>query len=240
MSKLSEWEWQDFEEVGSTNDIAMELSANPPAEKFVISARSQTNGRGRRGRSWIAFEENLFTSLGLKIMLQDLGQLIFVVSLSMAEAVMKLNPQNEVRLKWPNDVLVGGRKICGILLEKGDGDYIIVGMGVNIKAAPELPDLIYPATSLVEQGVVIDRISFLELYLQIFNLNYQEWQSQGFASIKKKWLQNVKGLGEEIIVNTGQVEKKGIFTGVDENGTLLLQRQGQVEKIYAGDVFYLK
>lgn len=237
INTIKGWGWLDLDEIGSTNDEAIRQSAAPLAEKFVITAKKQNQGRGRRGRSWIAVPGNLFSSLVLKVMLQDIGQMVFVVSLSLLEAIKQLNPKADVKLKWPNDVLVNDKKISGILLEKGADDYMVIGIGVNIVGAPELTEASYESVSLKNTGIEIGRLDFLELYLECFDRNYHLWQNSGFAPIKEKWLANAKGLGEEIVVNLENGKKTGRFSGVDENGLLLLETSGQIEKIYAGDVF---
>lgn len=236
MTELNGWYWQDKAETGSTNDDVFQLSQNPPAPKFVITAVRQNAGRGRRGRSWIGLDGNLFMSLGVREELKDLGQLVFVVSLSLAEVIAGLGA--DVKIKWPNDVLVGGAKISGVLLEKAENGYITIGIGVNINAAPQLDTLLYRSTSLKDNGIVIDRLAFLRLYLQKFDDNRRIWHTQGFDDIRRRWLQNAKGLGGEIRVVTEKGEENGTFAGVDNNGLLLLQKGAIVQKIYAGDVFY--
>ena len=236
MTAINGWYWQDKEETGSTNDDAKILSACPPAEKFVATAVRQNAGRGRRGRSWIGLDGNLFMSLGVKQELKDLGQLVFVVSLSLADVIAGLGA--EVKIKWPNDVLVGGGKISGILMENGENGYIIIGIGVNITDAPRLSTLLYRSASLKENGIEIDRLDFLRMYLKKFDENRNIWHKDGFENIRRRWLQMAKGQGEDIRVVTEKGEECGVFAGVDNNGLLLLQKGDIVQKIYAGDVFY--
>lgn len=239
MERIGNWRWYEFASLESTNDKAKEMSEDAPADEFVVTAVKQTKGRGRRGREWLSLDGNLFMSLGLTCELRYLGQLIFVVSLSLLEAIKKLGPDLDVKLKWPNDVLVNGKKISGILLEKGEKEYIIVGIGVNIKVAPSRDEgLIYPATSLQDVGISTDRLDFLKVFIQVFDSNLAIWQNEGFAKLRSTWLQYAKGLGEEIMVKLENEPKNGIFNGVDDNGMLLLKTKTGIEKIYAGDVFY--
>ena len=125
MPDMKDWKWIDLPETGSTNDEARKYSAVAGGGKFVITAVRQNNGRGRRGRSWVGMEGNLFMSLGIEVPLAWPGQLIFIVTLALAQSILKLSPAEDVRIKWPNDVLVRGCKISGILLEKGEGGYVI-------------------------------------------------------------------------------------------------------------------
>lgn len=239
MLQNTNWCWQDYPEVESTNDTARELSHNPPHSKFVISAQKQTRGRGRRGRSWCGLDGNLFMSLAQPLEARLMGQLVFVVSLSLFQTLKEIAPSAPLKLKWPNDLLLDNHKISGILLEKGAGMYIITGIGVNICAAPaSKAEVLYPAASLKDYGIETNRFEVLQSYLRWFDYYFELWQSQGFSLIREKWLQNVKGLHREIVVNLETESKNGIFEGIDEQGLLLLRTGGEIQKIYAGDVFY--
>lgn len=238
MDYIGEWMFHDMDEVGSTNDEVKKLSENVIGEKIVISARNQTNGRGRRGRDWISLEGNLFLSLGFECDFKDLGAMVFVSSLSLWQTIQDLNPLLNVKLKWPNDILVNDKKICGMLLEKGEGHYLIVGIGVNIKAAPLLVSTIYPCTSLRDAGVEVERLEFLRSFIVNFDNYLNMWKMKGFAPIREAWVSHVKGLNDEIIVHMENDDLEGIFRGVDEHGSLLLETVGGIQKIHAGDVFY--
>lgn len=239
MKQILNWQWYDFDELGSTNDEAKKLSEKLESQAFVVTSKNQTNGRGRRGRGWIGLSGNLFMSLGLECQLKDLGALTFITSLAILDVIKSLDPNSDVKLKWPNDVLLNDCKISGVLMEKGEGDYLIIGVGVNVVAAPKVEGLIYPTISLAEAGINTDRISFLEKYLEVFNHHLADWNTHGFKLIKDKWLLNAKGLDEDINVHMENCEKKGKFYGVDDNATLLLETPNGIEKIYAGDVFYI-
>lgn len=238
MTFVGDWFWQDLPSVGSTNDAAAALSFNPPAEKFVVSARVQTAGRGRRGRSWLSLEGNLFMSLALPGSLQDLNFLPFVVSLALLQTIKELAPKADVCLKWPNDVLLGGAKVSGILLEKPENEYIVIGIGVNINAAPGADKkLLYPVAGLKDCGIEIDRCSFLKRYLHRFDETYALLHAQGFAAVREHWLRYAGNLGGEITVNLENSVLHGIFKGLDASGALLLEQGREIKKIYAGDVF---
>ena len=241
MSWLEDWYWEDLDTTGSTNDAGIRLSHNPVAEKMVVSAKEQTAGRGRRGRSWLGLPGNLFMSLVVPGSYQDLNYMPFVVSLSLLKVIKGLAPDLDVKLKWPNDVLVKGDKISGILLEKPENEYIVLGIGVNIAAAPkEEKNLLYSVGGLKDYGIEVDRCRFLELYLKEFDKTMSVLKSAGFVAIRKEWLANAANLGREIRVNLEHESFQGIFNGLDENGGLLVERDGRVEKIYAGDVFITK
>ncbi len=238
MEYIGEWMLHDMEEVGSTNDEVKKLSENIIGEKVIISAQRQINGRGRRGRTWIGLDGNLFFSQGLECDLNAIGALVFISTLSLWRTIQDLNPLLDVKLKWPNDVLVNDKKVSGMLLEKGEGKYLIIGIGVNIKISPNLVNMIYPCTSLHEEGVEVDRLDFLRSYIDNFNSYYGIWQNDGFEPIKQEWLTHAKGLNEAIVVHLDNEDTEGVFTGVDEQGALLLNTRTGIKKIYAGDVFY--
>ncbi len=239
MEDLCGWHWQDFAELGSTNDCAVKLSEQPPSPRFVITAERQTAGRGRRGRSWQSLEGNLFMSLGLEMEQRRWGELVFVVSLALLETVRRFKPGIDISLKWPNDVLVAGGKISGILLEKGAGMYIIIGIGVNIASAPSVSEsMLYPSASLAETGIQTDRVTFLKFFLQQFNLGLERWNRHGFAEVKDLWLRSAKGVGNEIRINLPRESLNGIFKGLGDDGCLLLETAGEIKKIVAGDVFF--
>lgn len=239
METLYGWHWQDFAELTSTNDYAVGLSAQPPAPRFAVTAVKQTAGRGRRGRPWQSLDGNLFMSLGLETGQQRWGELVFVISLALLETIRGLKPEIDISLKWPNDVLVEGNKISGILLEKGAGMYIIIGIGVNIASAPAASgSLLYRAASLAENGIKINRVDFLKAFLQQFNIGLERWNRLGFAPVKELWLQSAKGLGEQIRVNLPRESLTGIFKGIGDDGCLLLETAGTLKKIAAGDVFF--
>ena len=241
MKKINDWLWEDKEITESTNDDALLYSQKYHGEKFIISARQQTKGRGRRGRSWIGLEGNLFFSQGIEFEVQNLGQLIFISSLSLYQTIQKfLSTEHSLVLKWPNDVLIDNSKVSGTLLEKGSNRYFIIGIGVNICVAPTNDNLLYPTTSLKEKGILIDRLSFLKFYIENFDINYNLWKTSGFSLIKEQWLAVVKGLGKMISVKTTTKDLYGIFDGVGDQGELLLRQDEEITKIFAGDVFYIE
>ena len=241
MEKIANWLWQDKETTESTNDDAIAFSKEVISEKFIISAKEQTKGRGRRGRSWVGLEGNLFFSQGVVFEPKHIGELIFISSLSLHQTIQKLLPDgHNAQLKWPNDILIDNRKVSGMLLERGEGDYFIIGIGVNICASPRSSEMIYPTTNLKENGINIDRLSFLRSYIENFDINMKKWKDFGFSRIKEQWISAAKGLGEEIALRTAEKETKGIFAGLGEQGELLLNQNGNILKIYAGDVFYIK
>ena len=238
---MAAWKRYDFAETTSTNDEVKKLCEMAQSGKnFMVTASRQTAGRGRRGRSWISMDGNLFVSFGVEVEARALGQITFVIGLSLLETIRYFAPKIDVCLKWPNDVLVNSSKISGILLERAAENYLVVGVGVNVAAAPQGEGINYGVTSLKEAGITTDKESFLQVFAKVFAERLSELKTQGFAHIREIWLNNAKNLGGKITVNMEHESKEGQFLGIDENGALLLERDGKTEKIYAGDIFYLE
>lgn len=233
------WHIVILDEVGSTNDEAQKYCSQK-GKRTVVAAKKQTMGRGRRGRVWQSLSGNLFFSAAIEFPLSDLGKLVIISSLSVLKAIKKLQPEADVGLKWPNDVLLGGKKVCGMLLEKAKGDYIIIGIGVNIKQSPLASDIMYPATSLAENGIAATAEEFLHLFLQIFSATSDNLSAESFAELRKEWEQNAYRLGQKIEIRQNDEVKKGLFLGIDADGGLLLKTGEKTEKFMAGDVFYIK
>ncbi|MBO6282201.1 MAG: biotin--[acetyl-CoA-carboxylase] ligase [Alphaproteobacteria bacterium] len=234
---MTDWRIFNFDTVESTNDTAKEYSRTA-TDNFVITADKQTAGRGRRGRRWVSLDGNLFCSIGLKFELKHLGKLVLLSSLSLLQAIKNLKPDADVKLKWPNDVLLNGAKVSGMLLEKGADDFMIVGIGVNIKQSPVGAQMLYKTTSLYTAGIHTDKENFLNLLLQKLSENLDLLQKDP-DFVRFKWLEYAKGLNEEIVVCQDNVKKMGIFTGIDENAALLLNTEQGLIKILVGDVFYM-
>lgn len=233
--KISQWKWFEAEELSSTNDAIKELQEEDfPA---VISAVRQTKGRGRRGHQWIGMPGNLYFTFSLKILPQDLSQYVCLIGLSLAKTVQSFAPNKKVQIKWPNDVFLENKKITGILLENIKEDNWAVGIGVNITNSPVIENSPYEATSLKENNVITDRVTFLRNFLILFAKDLEVYQKQGFPGIKKQWLTMAYKLGQELIIENEQVTKKGLFLTLDDNGYLILKTKKGEEKIIAGDLF---
>lgn len=230
---------QWYERLSSTNTFLKERLALEPElpSGIVVAAREQTQGRGRRGRDWVSgANESLTFSLLLrgsctprKLPAAAMAAAVAVAELLEAEGV------NAV-LKWPNDVLAGGKKICGILSE-GVADGIIIGIGlnVNMESAEHIDQ---PATSLlIETG---DRRSVdeqLAKLLPILSARLDEWAQGGFSKVRKNWEANVPNIGKPVSVRDGDAVRTGLLAGFGEDGELLLQSEdGIVSPVWAGDL----
>ena len=234
---------------GSTNDEAKRLAAEGAADGTVIWADSQSAGRGRRGRAWQSPPGNLYVSIVLRpgLPLAQLGQVGFAAALAVAETVTTLLPTSAVvQCKWPNDVLIDGRKTAGLLLETdslGDGTaaWLVLGVGINVASHPV--DTEFPATSLAAQGATAEVATVLGRFAERFADWYETWRGAGFAPLRAAWLGRAAGLGGAIRVRLENRSLDGVFSGLDEDGALLLHGAGQrageaAQRITAGDVFF--
>src|SRR5947208_13967674 len=184
-----------YDTVGSTNDEARQLARAGAPGGTLVWAAAQSAGRGRRGHLWQSPPGNLYLSLVLRPEgpAARAPQLGFVAALALGEALDQLaGPHLQLRFKWPNDVLINGGKLAGILLESemaaaGGLDFVIIGIGVNLVSAPR--DLEYPATSLADQDVSgITPVSLLEALAAHFIVSVERWRNEGFAPVRAAWL----------------------------------------------------
>jgi BirA family biotin operon repressor/biotin-[acetyl-CoA-carboxylase] ligase len=227
-----------FDEIGSTNDEAAARARIGAPAGTVITAQRQSAGRGRQGREWQSPVGNLYASVLLRPRtdVSCYGQLAFVLALALGEAIGSYGVN--WALKWPNDVLVGGAKISGLLLESEPG-WVVAGMGVNVAHAPDVPGR--QTTSLHQAGAAsATSAELLQRLLPRLAYWYESWEGQGFTPIHAAWLAHGYGLGQPVTVRLadGQ-ERQGRFEALDADGALLLSQPGQpVQRILAGDVFF--
>lgn len=233
-----------YETIGSTNDEARRLVATGETGPLWISANEQTAGRGRRGREWISPKGNLSATLLItpRRAAAECAQLSFVSALAAADTIVHFAPDEEVKLKWPNDVLANGRKIAGILLESasvgGEPYYLAIGVGINLAHFPH--DTEFPATSLAALGARLlpPRETLAQLAAH-FAKWYDVWHGQGFAPVRDAWLSRAASLGSRIRARLTSGEMSGVFEGIDETGALLLgEGGGRSRAIAAGEVFF--
>jgi BirA family transcriptional regulator, biotin operon repressor / biotin---[acetyl-CoA-carboxylase] ligase len=232
------------ETVGSTNDEAKALARNGAAPETVVWALQQTQGRGRRGRIWSSPPGNLYASFILRPACtpEQAAQLGFVASLAIGDALAELAPAiGALACKWPNDVLLGGRKIAGILLESEFGQdervaFVIVGLGVNLAAAPA--DTEFPATSIAGEGLSPPAPeAALGAVAKHFENWLRRWREKGFGPARDVWRSRAVTLGQQIRVRLETAILHGRFVDIDQHGALLLETGGELRRIPAGDVF---
>lgn len=227
-------------ETGSTNaDVLARLAAGEGlSEGFWLIADRQSGGRGRQGRAWLDAPGNFVGSTVVRITPHDppAASLSFVAALATYEVVVPYlaTPQG-LRLKWPNDLLLGGAKLSGILLERS-GDAAVIGIGVNLAGAPELADR--STRHLAEVGPAPDRDRFAHELAASFDRELDRWRQFGLEPILSRWLAAAHPPGSPLSVHAADGSTiAGAFDGLEPDGALRLRlADGSVRVIHAGDV----
>ncbi|WP_307155379.1 biotin--[acetyl-CoA-carboxylase] ligase [Rhodopseudomonas julia] len=245
--------------VDSTNSEAMRRARSGDAGRLWVATTHQTAGHGRRGRAWSTEPGNLASSVLLLVPRGvNAANLGFVAGLALHDALGACAPalglhvaldgtsdgkNNRLTLKWPNDALIDGGKVSGILLEAsnaGDGLMaVVIGIGVNVVRTP--PDLPYAATSLVDLGV--EGIGAEDVFARLADAWVDQenlWAGgRGFAAIRDAWLERASGLGAPVAVKLGDEIIRGTFDSIDDEGRLLVRTaSGAMRAVTAGDVHF--
>lgn len=237
-----------FWSIGSTNEFAHNRAIQGEPEGTLVIAEQQVRGRGRKNRRWDSpFNKGLWFSVVLRpnIVSDQVGLIPFLAGVAVAEGIENftgLKPE----VKWPNDLLLNGKKICGILSEaefrNGKIRFIILGIGINVHHKPhEFPDEFRDrATSLrAESNLRIDRSELLAEILFQLEKNYRTMQSQGFAPIISNWKKRCPHLGKQVTIIQDDERLEGIFEDLNEQGCLMLRtRDGELKKIVTGDLLF--
>ena len=237
-----------FETVGSTNAEALERAKGGARGPLWVVARRQTAGRGRRGRTWVSDPGNLYASL----LLTDAAPahaaagVCFVAALALHDALLDavhgLAPE-QLKLKWPNDLLVNGKKLAGILVEGAtmadNHAALAVGLGVNCRHHPTSTE--FAATDLAALGHAVDPVRLFAILGRTMNVRLAEWvRGENFGVTRSAWLARASGLGSPIEVRLANRSVAGTFDAIDSTGALILRRDdGSRETIASGDVFPL-
>ena len=210
------------------------MSDNSAIEGDWLVALSQSAGRGRQGREWRSADGNFFGSTLISVQPGDPAapSLSLAAGLALIEAVEAAVPNLSLMLKWPNDLMLSGRKVAGILLERS-GNRIVAGFGVNLASAPELPDR--PTASL---GGKLTPQAFAPLLAASFARVLSLWRVADPDALARAWLARAHPVGTGLTVHAGAGERlSGTFDGIEPDGTLRLRRdRGSVELVRAGDV----
>ena len=236
------WRLDVHEVLPSTSDLCRgRAEAGEPAGLAVL-ARRQSQGRGSRGRAWSSPAGNLALSVLLRprLAVRDAACMSLLVGVALAEAVASVVPAGtHLALKWPNDLLLNGRKLAGILLDShGDGaggiDWLVAGIGVNLAAAPDLPDRV--AACIADVAPAPTPEAFAELLLD----RLAHWsivhEQYGFAPVRTAWLARAQAPGSVMSLRLGTETLSGRFLGLADDGSLLLGQAGATRRFAAGEV----
>jgi BirA family biotin operon repressor/biotin-[acetyl-CoA-carboxylase] ligase len=234
-----------FDELDSTNAEAARLAQAGEAGPVWIAARRQSAGRGRRGRVWETGQGDLAATLLMTLDMPpgEAAQLSFVTALAAGDLIRAYAPAAAVAYKWPNDVLIGGQKACGVLIESGpragQGMWLAVGVGLNLTSAPEGTE--FPATCLAAHivGPPPGPEQALGRLATAMAERISAWRQDGFAPVRTAWLQAAYGLGDPCTARLGRETVQGVAEGLDIDGALVLRLDdGSPRRITAGDIFF--
>jgi len=239
-----------FPEVDSTNSRAWRLAMAGAGEGTAVVADSQSRGKGRLNRSWQSPPgANIYASLVLRPRITPAAapQLTLVAGVAVAELLAGYLP-GAVKIKWPNDVLVGGKKVCGILTEMKSTaagvEFIILGIGLNVNLDRDdfEPSLRDTATSLkIAAGRLFDRREVISALFQLLETWYRTFLRQGFPGIREAWLRHADIVGRPVRVAFREDIQTGVVAGIDADGTLIIKDgRGATQRVIAGDVHLLK
>ena len=231
-------------EVDSTNAEAARVAEGLSGPEWILGLR-QTAGRGRRGRPWADPDGNFSATLVMRPQgaPQAAALRSFVASLALYDAFVAVTGRaGSFALKWPNDVLLNGGKVAGILLESPRPGLLAIGIGVNLTQAPPVAAVearaLRPVSLLSETGVAVTAEEFLTPLAVAFARHDAGFATYGFAPVREAWLARAARLGEVITARTGKTETTGTFVDVDATGNLVLQTAKSRVAIPAADVFF--
>lgn len=233
-----------LEKTGSTNTVAKKLAASGAAEGTVVIAEEQTGGRGRLTRSfWSPYGKGLWFSVILRpdFPPMEVSKMTLLAAVAICKA-LRAQGLSGCGIKWPNDILVNGKKLVGILTELNASvekiNYIVMGIGINTSITEkDLPaELQGILTSLALEGVQADRAALLQAVLKELEDLYEVAKHDGFAPVLALWKELSCMLGKEVTVTSINRSFSGKALDLDENGNLLVQTENGLEKVLAGDV----
>jgi len=235
-----------YEQVGSTNQVAKELAEKGAPEGTAIVAEEQTGGRGRLGRGWLSpAGKGIWLSLILRprVAPWQIPQLSLLAAVGVVSAIEE-STGLKVGIKWPNDILSSGKKLCGILTEMRAEveiiQYVILGIGLNVNLDIEdFPEDLRPlSTSLkIELGKEVPRLPLLKSLLYHLEKGYEVWEKEGFSSIRESWKKANVTLGRPVRIEAGRKVFEGVAVDIDEEGGLWVKgADGNLERFTYGEV----
>jgi len=233
-----------FKSLPSTNLFAKKLVKDGVEEGTIVVSDIQLNGRGRKSRSWFSPEDGLWFSVVLYPHIPpERGMLLTMASsVAIVQGIKETTGLHPV-IKWPNDLLINGKKICGILTELDAEmdriNYTVIGIGINVNNQLS-EDLQGTATSLMQEtGSQVSRVKLLRSILKCFDENYSRLISGDYDFIRDSWFSHANIIGKNIRVHGEKTILKGVVSGVDESGCLILDTKDGSVRVVSGDVEYL-
>ena len=232
-----------FDKLNSTNlKLKSLIKKNKKNNYLCISANYQSNGYGRNKAKWYSYVGNIHLSILIKpnCYLNKVNQLSFLTSVSLGELFYNLSKKVKINYKWPNDILLNKKKVAGIIIEtssniKSKVNWIIIGVGINIKKYPKFEKIEFQATSLNKEKIFVQKRVALNLFINYFFNNYFDWKRNGFAKVKRKWLSNLYKEKNKIIVKSNNEIVKGTFVNLYNDGSLKLLINNKAKKFSFGN-----
>lgn len=231
--------------ISSTQELAHQEAKNGAAHGAIVIANEQTKGKGRRGRNWHSSKnKGVWMSIVLRpsFAMQQASQITLLTAAVLADVLSHVTSQ-KITIKWPNDILINHKKIAGVLTEikteQKQIKYIAVGIGLNVnQRQTELPSELKQkaASLLMETNQHYNIKSLIQQVLLAFEKSYDAFINQGFTMIKDKWEQYGHRMRQKIRVNTANQCYDAIFSGIDSDGALLVERNGEIEKLYSAEI----
>lgn len=235
-----------FLTIPSTNNLAKQLAESGESEGTVVVADIQTEGRGRGSRKWLSSLGGLYLSLILRpeLPVERVGGITLTVGVAVAKAIISLYGL-DAKLKWPNDVLINKRKVCGILTESGITggklNFIVVGIGVNLNN--DVKDELLGSTSIrIELNQEVSKQEFTKTLLSLLEKEYKRFLKKGLKDVLKDWRALSNDIERDIVIRIGNEEDvRGSVLDVDENGCLVVQdNKGKKRRIVSADDISIK
>ena len=236
-----------FAQIDSTNSYLLRQHVHPPGT--VVMADYQTHGKGRLGRSWLSKEsESLLFSIYLTENLHHypLYAFTFLAAVAVHDGLLHCIPDSALEVKWPNDVLLNGKKVCGILVQSrmlsANETRVVIGIGININQPASFfqNDLRFGTSLFAYRGEPLERRAVLDPVLQAIDRQLLVLREQGAAPILEKWKRCCRSLGKSVAVDDGQQIQRGIFLGLAPDVGLILQTANGKNIFYAADVSLVK
>ena len=233
-----------FTETDSTNKRAKDLAVRHAPEGALVLSEKQTEGRGRKARNWFSpSRDGIYLSLILRPTMppREAPKITLLTAVAVAETLLSLT-RLKIAIKWPNDILVSGKKLAGILTEigaQGDSiDYIVVGLGLNANTQRFPDDIRDKATSIsIETGKRFSRVRIIREYLKWYEAYYEVFEKIGFEPVRKRWRELANMIGQQITVQTIDKKYSGEVQDIEEDGALIItDRTGNSHRIIFGDV----
>jgi BirA family biotin operon repressor/biotin-[acetyl-CoA-carboxylase] ligase len=241
-------DFEIFDSLASTQELSLARLRAGRAGPGWILAKEQTKGIGRHGQAWIGTKGNFMASHWevMEIDVRRVPQLSFVTALAVYEMLRPIIPDTDqsMRIKWPNDILHRGRKLCGILVQteatdKPDHLGVVIGIGMNLRVAPILEGYLTVALKEISpEAKNLDAVALLHKLNGHLDGVLDLWRSKDFSDIAKAWLKRAYGRERLVTVTQDDVSLSGRITGLDEFGGLQIEADGQVHTVTGGDITY--